>query len=249
MPVILPMNCIREYIPTQKFGEIYPLIYPVIVCPNCWYAALPRHFSELPPDILVIVAEYTDKRKKLISPVFPNIDFVHDRTLKEGVASYMLAATCYEDYPLDSMPSFLRGLCFLRAGWLARYLHKKQPNEHYDYLAAILLRKAAYFYGETVRNHENGKEKIDDIMHFGPDMDINYGFDGIYYLASILQFRYGQIENKINRLKMLKFARITVSRLVGMGHSSRAKPTPFLEMGRELYGKIKSELKELESAS
>ena len=80
-------------------------------------------------------------------------------------------------------------------------------------------------------------------------MDNNYGFDGIFYLASILQFKYGQTANRDNRIKMLKFARLSISRIVGLGKSSREKPSPFLDMGREIHAKITAELKELESES
>ena len=38
----------RRYEPSKKFGEVHPLVYPVTVCPTCYFAAYPQDFGKLP---------------------------------------------------------------------------------------------------------------------------------------------------------------------------------------------------------
>src|SRR3972149_2488327 len=42
----------RLYDPSVKFGEINPLIYPVVACPACYYAVFPEDFSHLERDVI-----------------------------------------------------------------------------------------------------------------------------------------------------------------------------------------------------
>ena len=34
----------RQYDPSKKYGEVRPLLYPVTVCPVCYFAAFPQDF-------------------------------------------------------------------------------------------------------------------------------------------------------------------------------------------------------------
>ena len=34
----------RTYEPSKKYGEVYPLVYAVLVCPSCLYAAYTQDF-------------------------------------------------------------------------------------------------------------------------------------------------------------------------------------------------------------
>lgn len=235
----------RVYLPTQRYGDIYPLIYPVSVCPHCWYAAYPRHFENSGPDVLDVIQGEIETRKNYFKNILPEIDFERDRTLQEGIASYVLAALCYEHRPPDDTPSFMRALSFLRAGWLANNLHELKPQENFDYLAKIFLRKASFFYSEVLLNEQQGKESIENIPHHGPDLDNNFGFDGVLYLTGVLLLKYGQSDDAIKRAAALKEARSAVSRIVGMGKSSKSKPSVLLDLGRELHKSIKSELESL----
>jgi len=235
----------RVYLPTQKFGEVYPLIYSISVCPKCWYAAYPRHFEALEDIGHKGIAETVGDRKNLLKPIFPELDFDGDRGLEEGIASYVLAAACYEFRESAIAPTFLRGLSFLRAGWLARDLHDLRPAENYDYMAKILLRKASFFYGEILECERKGSESIESIPHHGPDQDNNFGFDGVLYLIGVLLLKYGQREDKDRRISALKAARSAVARIVGMGQSSKSKPSVLLDLARELHKSIKKELEEI----
>jgi uncharacterized protein len=236
----------RIYLPTQKYGEIYPLVYPVSVCPRCWYAAYPRHFASVGYETTEILENDIETRKHYFKSIFPDLDFERDRTLQEGIASYVLAALCYEHRPTQDNPTFMCALSFLRAGWLANDLHAHRPQENFDYLAKIFLRKASFYYGEVILNEQKGTESIENIPHHGPDLDNNYGFDGVLYLVGVLLLKYGQSEDERKRAKSLKDARSAVSRIVGMGKSSKAKPSALLDLGRELHKTIKSELESLE---
>ena len=135
----------RVYLPTQKYGHIYPLIYPVSVCPHCWYAAYPRHFENPGIDVMENLEKEIEKRKHYFKNILPDVDFERERTLQEGIASYVLASLCYERRPPEDTPTFMRAMSFLRAGWLANDLHEHRPQENFDYLARIFLRKASFF--------------------------------------------------------------------------------------------------------
>ena len=235
----------REYYPTQKFGTIHPLIYPVSVCPQCWYAAYPVNFNDPEEQCIAVLKSGIDERKNIVKPVFDDLDFNRSRSLKEGTASYLLAALCYEHFPPEFTPTFYKALSFLRAGWLSQSLDKNHTGENYDLLAKIFLEKASFFYSETLRAQIMGRENVEEVYYHGPDLDNNYGLDGIYYLQGILQLKYGQKENIMKRIESLNEARSAVSRIVGLGKSSKAKPSAILELGRSLHKSLKTELDNL----
>ena len=55
----------RSYKKSEKYGEINPLIYNIIVCPKCLYAALPEDFSKLPKDSIEKINNTKEARKKI----------------------------------------------------------------------------------------------------------------------------------------------------------------------------------------
>ncbi len=235
----------RVYLPTKKYGEVYPLLYPIVVCPACYYAALPGDFSNVSGARLKKLKEGETSRKESVKKLFSQLDFEAPRRLEEGVASYTLAGICYDSAPPEMVPTFKLGLCCLRAAWLCNYLHKRDKQENYNYLARIFYRKASFFYGRVIEIEQDGVEPFANVGHMGPDIDQNYGFDGVIYLTSYLEYRYGQRSNPELRIKHLIERRSTIARVVGMGKSSRAKPTAILEFARDLHKKIKDELDEL----
>ncbi len=235
----------RIYLPTNKFGKVYPLLYPVSLCPFCYYASYPSDFDKVPGDRLSRLKKETRQRKSMLSSVFPKLDFLQPRGLAEGIVSYACAAICYESAPMDAAPSFKQAMSCLRAAWLCMDLHEEDREGNYDYLAQVFYRKAAYLYNRVVELEQQGKETVEDVSHLGPDIDNNFGFDGVLYLAGVLEYKYGQRGNPERRGSRLKKARATVSRIVGMGKSSKAKPSALLELSRVLHKKIKEELDEL----
>lgn len=235
----------RQYLTTGKYGDIYPLIYPVTVCPNCYYAAYGSDFTEPSPSVIKELKASTGDRKNLVKNIDRDIDFNGNRSLGEGIASYLLALVCYEKQSKDKNPTFRQALSALRGGWLAMDYHALIPQDNWDYLGQVFYRKAAFYYDLVVDNEQTGEEQASTLGNLGPDIDNNYGFDGVLYLAGLLEFKYGQRTNVYERGQKLKKARSTVARIVGMGKSSKAKPGPLLDSSRELHKRIKAELDEM----
>jgi uncharacterized protein (DUF2225 family) len=236
----------RLYENTQKFGHIYPLVYSVLVCPKCYFAALPVDFtltmrSELKGQLNRLGAENLNK----VQAMLPNLNFNAPRTLNEGIASYLLALLTYEKLPIDYTPAFKQALVTLRAAWLCSDFHDVQANENYDYLSLILRRKAAFYYRKTVELEEEGTQSFTKLGFLGPDQDQNYGFEGVLYLSCLRDYKSGNKENIEVRIKLLEAHRSTISRIVGMGKSNRNKTTAILEHARKLYDDMKIELNHL----
>jgi uncharacterized protein (DUF2225 family) len=78
----------------------------------------------------------------------------------------------------------------------------------------------------------------------GPDMDKNYGWDGVIYLCGLLEYKYCQREDTQLRLKKLSESKTAIARIFGLGKSSKNKPGPLLEHARELYDNLSKELKD-----
>lgn len=234
----------RNYDVTAKFGEIFPLIYPVTTCPHCLYSAYPKDFLYPKADFAALKSDIST-RKNCLKPVFPDLDFTEIRSLKEGVASYFFAMMCYDSFPKEACPTFKQGQSALRAAWLSMDLHRKFPGENYDYLAMIFYRKAAFFYGRVIELESSGQENLTGLGNLGPDIDKNWGYDGVLYLSGYLEYRYGQTLDPEKRGVTLKKARSTVAWLVGMGKSSKSKPSAILDLARDLHKGIKEELEAL----
>ncbi len=236
----------RLYIPTQKYGDIHPLIYPVAVCPKCLYSAYLSDFSKISTETVNKMKKGVDARIAEAKNLFPRYNFKKNRTLTEGILSYILAMMCYNYMEPQNQPVFKQGLSALRAAWLCNDFHLKSPNDNFDYLRDIMYRKADFFYTQMVVVEKDGKEDYEEITHFGPDIDHNNGFDGALFISGLLDYKYGPKNSKKDRIQSLKNAKIAVSRIVGMGKSSKSKTSDFVENARELHSRIKDDLKKLE---
>jgi uncharacterized protein (DUF2225 family) len=234
----------RLYEPSAKYGEVFPLIYPITVCPNCYYSAMAADFSIIPETACPSLNESSTMRKDAIEDLLPELNFGSHRTLIEGLASYYLAIECYDFFPKDFSPKAKQGICALRAAWLCKDLHHKYPGENYDYLSNIFYRKARFFYVTTVQYEEDGKETVANIPNLGPDLDKNYGYDGVLYLAAYLEYHHGPEKNEEVRKKRLENAKRTAARIFGMGKASKKKPAVLLENSKDLHGMITKDLKE-----
>lgn len=232
----------RSYEPTKKYGDVYPLMYNIVVCSSCYFASFPSDFTtSMKEETSYTIRAKKEERKQLVFPLFRGLDFTKNRTLSEGVASYLLALFCYENATHTSAPTFRQGMCCLRAAWLLQYIDIKHPDENYDYLGTMLYRKAAFYYRKAVELDAEGTEACSKIPYLGPDIDNNYGFDGVQYLAGLLEFKYGLRNDAVHRYHALEDGRKTLSRIVGLGKSSRNKPTAILEYAREAYNAMKAE--------
>ena len=131
----------------------------------------------------------------------------------------MMGIYCYEHFPRTSAPILKQGICALRAAWLAVHLHHENPDENFDYLARILYRKAGYFYSRAIELNDAAEQSLTHsaIINYGPDVDHNFGMDGAIYLASMLNYKYGQRSDSELRMDRLEDAKVMISRLVGTG--------------------------------
>jgi uncharacterized protein (DUF2225 family) len=228
----------RLYEPSQKFGEVYPLAYPVTVCPNCYYAAWKDDFLKLPETSKDKAEAETSKRINWIGEVLEGVDFRGSRGLNEGLASFMLATLCYDYQSADQSPTIKQGISSLRAAWLSVDMHRKYSNNNYDYLAKMLYRKARFFYLTAIELETNGKEGIGGCPNLGPDLDKNYMFDGVLYIYGYLEYHYGPRKDPAKREENLNRAKRTIARIFGMGKASRNKPQAILDNARDLYEEI-----------
>jgi len=235
----------RLYEPSKKYGEVYPLIYPVVVCPSCFYAAFNQDFAEMKDPAATQIREDADRRRDSVSLLFKELNFAEFRSLKEGVASYILALMCYDFREENLSPTLLRGLCALRAAWLLDDLHAKFPGENYDYLTRMFYRKARFFYLAAVERAQTGEEPLGANVMYGPDLDKNYGFDGFLYIAGLLEYKYGPRKESELRVKSLESGKRIISKLFGSGKASRSKPSAILEKAKDLYDLMNGEIKEL----
>ena len=234
----------RLYEPSAKVGEVFPLIYTMTVCPNCFYATLPEDFLLVPESAVDSLKDETDKRIMSVKHIFEEIDFHEPRQLTEGAASYILGISSYDHFDEDYSPTVKQGILALRAAWIFGDLDRKNPNENYDYLSKIMYRKARFFYTLAVQYESDGRQSIANTKHLGPDIDKNFGYDGVLYLSSYLELHHGPKEIEEQRQKALKYAKRTVAKIFGMGRASKDKPSALLDLSRELYSSIGQYIKD-----
>jgi uncharacterized protein (DUF2225 family) len=237
----------RLYTPSARFGDVYPQIYLATVCPECWFAALDKDFEALPVDNIDKVKYDREKRVADAETIFPQLDFFKQRNLVSGTASQYLLVRCYEFFPKEFSPTIKQGISSLRAGWLFEEMEKKNPGQHYDWLAQLFKKKAMFFYNEAIYREQSGKENLSGLKIFGPDTDKNYGYDGALYLTALLKYKYGFLDNPELRATVMEECKRTIAKIFGVGKTSKNKPGPLLEHARQLYDNLSKELNEADA--
>jgi len=236
----------RQFDPSKKFGEVRPLLYPVTVCPACYFAAFPQDFTAVPETRVKQAEVNADERRESISLIFPELDFTAPRTLREGIASCFFAVMCYDFYDKRANPTFKAGLAALRAAWLLGDLDTLEPGENWDHLKLIFYHKAHFYYRLALERESAGQETFDAQLHFGPDLDKNYGYYGVIYLAAYLDYRYGSTADPAKRLVSLEHARRMMGKIFGAGKSSKNRPTAMLDNAKEVYEQMGAEIQRLQ---
>ncbi len=239
----------RQYDPSKKYGEVRPLLYSVIVCPVCYFSAFPQDFTGLPENRLKRAEVNTDDRRESISHIFPQLDFTSPRTLREGVASYYFAVMCYEFYEKRANPTYKAGLAALRAAWLLGDLDTQEPEQNWDQLSLMFYRKANFYYRLALERESAGQEPFDAQLAFGPDLDKNYGYYGVIYLAAYLDYRYGSTADPPKRAAALQYDRRMMAKIFGVGKSSKNRPTAILDSAKEVYEQMGEELGKLQPSA
>ena len=238
----------RTYEPSSKYGTVYPLIYSVAVCSNCNTAMLWNDMTSFndskTADILLDTAP---ERIETVKNIFPHYDFKRDRTLLEGCAGYYLALLCYEKMPAQYSPTIKKAQICLRLAWMCDDMNKLYPDKNYDFIRDTFYKKALFLYQEALNLEMEHKENITNISSFGPDLDKNYGYDGVIYLSCLLEYKYGQQKDINARLKKLETCKHSIARIFGLGKSSKAKPGPLLEHSRALYDNLTAVLKDAQN--
>jgi len=238
-------NDLRRYYEASKmFGDVYPLIYYVMTCPNCYYSALGPDFLTPDPKAVEAIRMEERKRHQSIELIFPELGWDTLKTLKEGAAGYFLAIMCYQHVSSSFTPTIKSAICALRAGWCFADLHRRFPTENFDYLEKIFYHKARFLYSLTVDREQNGQESMNASMNFGPDVDNNFGFDGVMYMLGYMEYHFGSQSDPEQREKSLTNARRAIARLVGMGKSSKNKPSILIEKAKDLHKLLGEEIKE-----
>ena len=234
----------RLYVPSAKYGSIYPLAYQATVCPNCWFSSMQGDFNRLPKDKIDDVAADEEKRRNEVELIYPGIDFRKPRTLASGIISQYLVMRCYDYYKSDTSPTIKQAVAALRAGWLLDELDKNEQGQHYDWLAVLFKKKSGFLYLESLKREQNGTETLSAMGNLGPDTDKNYGYEGMIYMAGLLQYKYGDTNDTERRLATLSEAKRNLAKMLGLGRSSKSKPGPLIEKSRALYDAIANELNE-----
>jgi uncharacterized protein (DUF2225 family) len=232
----------RTYVPTHNYGEVFPLVYELTVCPSCWYSAYKPDFLGIPAKYTGVLKDETAARVESAQRVFGGADFASPRGLLEGAASYYLAMLCYEHLPKEFSPAIKQGLSALRAAWLCNYLDEKRPGENFAYAARVFYVKARLLYRLAVELEQKGKEQLTTVKWLGPDTDKNYGFEGVLYLSTILELKYGPREDEAKRIATLDSCKRTIAKMFGIGRKSKARPGPLVDKVRDLYDELKRQL-------
>lgn len=237
----------RTYEKSKKYGSVYPLIYVVAVCPNCLYASFNEDFSSVDKKKSEDILETKEWRRKYMEEFFGNnINFEKNRDLYSGAASYFLALDGYLYHDKEAAPTLKKALCSLRLSWVLEDLSKEAPNENYDRLIPFFQYKASELYAEAIECMQNGRESFDKIKSFGPDIDNNFGYEGMLYMGALLGFDSSKFIPDPNvKANTLVQAKRKISKIFGSGKSSKSKPSALLEKIKELHNDISEELNSL----
>lgn len=236
----------RIYEPSKTYGKVNPLLYPVTVCPKCYYAVFHDDFNKIKPQYYEKAKSGAEKRRSVISRIFEALDFNQPRTLKHGAASYILAIECYDYFDRWNSPTIKKAICALRAAWLFNDLEVENPADDYGNLQNLFYKKALEFYKDVLRKQEKGEESFDGIRHLGPDTDFNYGYDGILYLVGVLTLRNSYlIKEPDKKIEEFENAKRIISKMFGLGKASKEKPSLILDMARDLYEELSAKIDEI----
>ena len=235
----------RLYIPSKTYGLVVPLLYSVGACPRCHIALFWSDFAEInDKDTLEKLRDGEEERQKQVETIFPHYDLKKERSLLDGAAMYYLALLTYDKVSTKYSPTIKRAILSLRLAWICNHLNEIIPGYNYDFIAKNFYQKARFFYEQTLLNETSGVEPVGGLASFGPDIDKNYGYDGIIYLNALLEYKYGQTDDIDLRLKKFQSNKYSIARIFGLGKSSKAKPGPLLEKARALYDIFSKELRE-----
>lgn len=222
-----------------KFGKVYPLVYLVLVCPRCYYAAYPRDFLEISATEIEKISATTQARVNSVKKFFGDVSFEQNRDLLLGAASYLLAVDCYTFRNRQAAPTFKKAVSSIRAAWLFGDLAEEMPERPYKKISGFFYQKAYQFYQEVLELVQTGGETMEAAGNIGPDYDKNWSYEGILYMNAVLTLKVGGLETDIaKRIENFEKTKRYLSRLFGSGKSSKSKPGALIDMTRDLYDRM-----------
>ena len=237
----------RLYEPSKAFGKVNPVLYPVTVCPECYFSSLHEDFKKLKPKGIEKAKSNTIKRQGIIKRIFKALDFKQTRTTKHGAASYILAAECYDCFDKWVSPTIKKAISSLRAAWLFGDLEVEDPMADFGNLQNLFYKKALQYYVDVLVKQEKAEESFDGIKHLGPDTDVNYGYDGILFLIGSLTYKNSyQEKHTLRTIENLERAKRVVSKMFGFGKVSKDKPSVLIDMSRDIYEEIAKKIEEIQ---
>lgn len=238
----------RLYEPSKIYGKVNPLLYPVTVCPACFYSVFHEDFMKIKSEGIEKAKANIQKRKSTIQRIFNNLDFNQERKTEHGAASYMLAAECYGYFDKWASPTIKKAISALRAAWILSDLEVEDPLSDYGDLQNLFYKKALQYYIDVILKQERAEESFDGIKQLGPDTDVNYGYDGILYLVGSLTLKNSCFEkDSQEKIDNLEKAKKVVSKMFGFGKASKEKPSIILDLARDLYDELSTKIEELKN--
>ncbi len=229
----------RIYEPSAKFGRVFPMIYEIGACPYCYTAMFWNDFKEkIPREELEKLYETSQERKEKVETIFPYFNTKHERALYDGAAMYYMALLTYDCLGGYMTPTLKKGIISLRLAWLTNDMNMLCADHNFDLISKIFYSKALFFYQQSLVCETDKSEASSSLNNMGPDIDKNYGWDGVVYLCGLLEYKYGQQDDMQLRMKKLSESKTAIARIFGLGKSSKNKPGPLLEHARNLYDKI-----------
>lgn len=238
----------RGYNESRKFGKVIPLIYPMVVCPQCLFTSFQNDFNQVDLPSLDKLKKSTVNRRTGIEKIIGPIDFTEERNLVHGAASYLLAVDCYQQRGIDVAPTPKKAVCSMRAAWLFGDMEKEFPSMGFDRIRDFMYLKAVQYYRPVLEIMTRGNENHDQFTSLlGPDTDKNWGFDGVIYLNGYLTYRFIEAISKdpAKQVKYLEEAKRYLGKLYGMGRSSKSKPSIIIDLSKDLYDDLNKRLNEL----
>ncbi len=241
----------RTYQPTQKYGSVNPLIYPITVCPSCLYATDDFDFLSVPQKTVPNIQKYRTVRADYLLKVFGKIpDFKNRRDLISGVASYILAMSCYSFFDKRKFSSTIKTAIYsLRSAWLFSDLFNETRDARYQELSGLFYRKASQGYDQAIENQTKAVESLDGVKNLGPDTDKNFGYDGVLYVSAILKYKTAYaVDDPYEKLKIYEQVKRTLSKVFGIGKKAKDRPEVLLNFSKDIYEKMAEETAGLQSS-
>ncbi len=240
----------RLYVPTDKYGAINPLVYPIAVCPDCLFATFTEDFIIKDQRMIERAKAMTNQRVQMVLKMFGPLDFNMHRDNRLGAASYILAVSSYSFVSKDKSPTLQKAVSSLRASWLMEDLFNgaetDEEKKKYAYIQELMYRKAYVFYKEMLDKSQTGAEPLNPAK-LGPDVNKNWGYEGFLYINGILQMKLGFFEKDVaKRGHTYAEAKRILSKLFGSGKKSKSKPSEILDLARDAYDQLGEYVKEIE---